>query len=492
MVMYAGHIVESGPTEDVLADPKHPYTQLLLSAVPDPRAPLAVDASTDRGEPPRVIDPGQGCRFRWRCPFAIEAVRGRSPRCHGLLGAAAHRGLPRGQRRRRHCPQTPLEQERTACEDRRHRRRQHLHARAHRGLRPPGRRARPSTSWCCTTSPPSGSTSSADSPAGSWPEQGFAGRLAHHDRRSTPRSTAPPRCSSSCGSAARRPAWSTRRCRTSSGCSARRPPGRAASPRRLRTVPVVLDIADVVRRRARPGAWIVDFTNPVGIVTRALLDEGHRALGPVQRGDRLPAAAGRPVRRRRRPGPPRPRRAQPPVLDPPGARRRRRPAAGAARRSDAADELAGATEMPVELLRTLGAIPSLLPALLLLHRPRAYRPRRSGRHRARGGAARSSAHCSRCTPTRPSTTSRRCSKQRGGAYYSEAAAALVTSLLTGDGAHHYVDVRNDGHHRRPARRGGRRGTGALSTSAGAHPVAGRAARAGACSAWSRRSPRTRS
>ena len=50
-------------------------------------------------------------------------------------------------------------------------------------------------------------------------------------------------------------------------------------------------------------------------------------------------------------------------------------------------------------------------------------------------------------------------EQRGGAYYSEAAAALVTSLLTGDGAHHYVDVRNDGTHRRPARRGGRRGAG---------------------------------
>jgi peptide/nickel transport system ATP-binding protein len=72
MVMYAGHIVESGPTEDVLADPKHPYTQLLLSAVPDPRAPLAVGAETDKGEPPRVINPGEGCRFRWRCPVAID------------------------------------------------------------------------------------------------------------------------------------------------------------------------------------------------------------------------------------------------------------------------------------------------------------------------------------------------------------------------------------------------------------------------------------
>ncbi|MDQ1485060.1 MAG: hypothetical protein QOJ62_753, partial [Actinomycetota bacterium] len=57
MIMYAGHVVESGPTETVLADPKHPYTQLLLSAVPDPRAPLNVGADTDTGEPPKVIDP---------------------------------------------------------------------------------------------------------------------------------------------------------------------------------------------------------------------------------------------------------------------------------------------------------------------------------------------------------------------------------------------------------------------------------------------------
>jgi oligopeptide/dipeptide ABC transporter ATP-binding protein len=75
IVMYAGHIAESGPVEDVLASPKHPYTQLLLSAVPDPRAALSVTAETDRGEPPRVIDPAPGCRFRWRCPLAVE-------RCH--------------------------------------------------------------------------------------------------------------------------------------------------------------------------------------------------------------------------------------------------------------------------------------------------------------------------------------------------------------------------------------------------------------------------
>ena len=47
----------------------------------------------------------------------------------------------------------------------------------------------------------------------------------------------------------------------------------------LRTVPVVLDLAERTAKRAATGAWIVDFTNPVGIVSQALLDEGHRAIG---------------------------------------------------------------------------------------------------------------------------------------------------------------------------------------------------------------------
>jgi peptide/nickel transport system ATP-binding protein len=71
LVMYAGHLVEEGPTEDVIHRPKHPYTQLLLSAVPDPEAELGLADATDVGEPPKVVDPGEGCRFRARCPFAI-------------------------------------------------------------------------------------------------------------------------------------------------------------------------------------------------------------------------------------------------------------------------------------------------------------------------------------------------------------------------------------------------------------------------------------
>ena len=84
LVMYAGHVVESGPSEDVLAQPKHPYTQLLLSAVPDPRAPVRSMPAADVGEPPRVVDPGEGCRFRWRCPYAIEVCSQVTPRLREL------------------------------------------------------------------------------------------------------------------------------------------------------------------------------------------------------------------------------------------------------------------------------------------------------------------------------------------------------------------------------------------------------------------------
>ncbi len=85
IVMYAGHVVEIGPTEQLLASPRHPYTQLLLSAVPDPRAPLGETSSSDVGEPPKVVNPAPGCRFEPRCPFAIEQCRHVTP----VLGEVA-------------------------------------------------------------------------------------------------------------------------------------------------------------------------------------------------------------------------------------------------------------------------------------------------------------------------------------------------------------------------------------------------------------------
>src|SRR6266545_4788306 len=63
------------------------------------------------------------------------------------------------------------------------------------------------------------------------------------------------------------------------GCIGQETTGAGGLGKALRTVPVVLGIADRVRERAADGAWIVDFTNPVGIVTRSLLDRGHQAVG---------------------------------------------------------------------------------------------------------------------------------------------------------------------------------------------------------------------
>ena len=93
IVMYAGHMVEAGPIEDVLASPRHPYTQLLVAAVPDPRSALAVTSEMTAGEPPKVVDPTPGCRFRDRCPIAedvcsrvtpirVELSPGHSAACH--------------------------------------------------------------------------------------------------------------------------------------------------------------------------------------------------------------------------------------------------------------------------------------------------------------------------------------------------------------------------------------------------------------------------
>jgi len=209
----------------------------------------------------------------------------------------------------------------------------------------------------------------------------------------------------------------------------------------LRTVPVVLNIAEVVAQRAQSDAWIVDFTNPVGIVTRALLDQDYRALGlcnvaiGFQRrfAARFGVAADEVqldhvglnhlswIRQVRVDGVDR----MPDLLDTP-----------------AAEELAGAIRVPADLLRTLGAIPSYY-----LHyfycTDRAIAEQASGPHRAEEvlqiERTLLAMYANPALDHKPALL-----EQRGGAYYSEAAAALVTSLLTGDRAHHYVNVRNNG------------------------------------------------
>jgi len=94
LVMYAGQIVEQGPIEEVLAEPLHPYTRLLLSAAPDP-ANLAPPAHIERtgGRAAAAVEPAEGCRFLPRCPLAVavcsevtprlvEPHSGHAARCH--------------------------------------------------------------------------------------------------------------------------------------------------------------------------------------------------------------------------------------------------------------------------------------------------------------------------------------------------------------------------------------------------------------------------
>ena len=78
MVMYAGRVVETGDSESVTQDPKHPYTQLLVRSAPDPDD-LEARAHGARGEAPSLVRPPSGCRFNPRCPFATDLCRAEVP-----------------------------------------------------------------------------------------------------------------------------------------------------------------------------------------------------------------------------------------------------------------------------------------------------------------------------------------------------------------------------------------------------------------------------
>ena len=78
MVMYAGQVVESGPASVVTDEPAHPYTQLLLSAAPDPDR-AQPPSLQGRGSPPSLVAPPSGCRFHPRCPHAMAVCATRTP-----------------------------------------------------------------------------------------------------------------------------------------------------------------------------------------------------------------------------------------------------------------------------------------------------------------------------------------------------------------------------------------------------------------------------
>jgi peptide/nickel transport system ATP-binding protein len=80
MVMYAGQVVERGETDTVLQKPLHPYTRMLLSAVPNPQTGLAGGRIESIGEAHAAINPKDQCRFLSRCPLAVEASHCSTPK----------------------------------------------------------------------------------------------------------------------------------------------------------------------------------------------------------------------------------------------------------------------------------------------------------------------------------------------------------------------------------------------------------------------------
>jgi 6-phospho-beta-glucosidase len=208
----------------------------------------------------------------------------------------------------------------------------------------------------------------------------------------------------------------------------------------LRTVPVVLDVAERARRRAARDAWIIDFTNPVGIVTRALLDARHRAVGlcnvaiGFQRwfASLLGAAPGAVS------------------LDHVGLNhltweravlvdgKNRLPGLLAAH----GEEIAERVELPRSVLDEIGAVPSYYLRYFYAHdavvAEQLQQPTRAAEV-ARIERELLRMYADPALDRKPGLLS-----QRGGAFYSEAAVALLASLL-GDGQDiQVVNVRNDG------------------------------------------------
>lgn len=79
-IMYAGHIVEMGYAKDIIYNPKHPYTEALLNALPDPDPRNRfILRKVLPGEPPNLINPPPGCRLTPRCPYVTEICRSTEP-----------------------------------------------------------------------------------------------------------------------------------------------------------------------------------------------------------------------------------------------------------------------------------------------------------------------------------------------------------------------------------------------------------------------------
>ncbi len=224
------------------------------------------------------------------------------------------------------------------------------------------------------------------------------------------------------------------------GCIGQETTGPGGFAKALRTVPIVLELAEETARRGAPGAWFVDFTNPTGLVTQALLDEGHHALGlcNVAIGFQRRFAAHFGVE---------PEQVQ---LEHVGLNHltweRKVLVDGVDRLPEvldtAIDLVADETSMPTELVRGLGAIPSYYLRYYYLT-DRILEHQRTAKTRAEEvmeiEAGLIELYKDPTLDTKPKLL-----EERGGAFYSDAAAALVASLHAGTGDIQVVNVRNDG------------------------------------------------
>jgi len=222
------------------------------------------------------------------------------------------------------------------------------------------------------------------------------------------------------------------------GCLGQETTGFGGLAKALRTVPVVLDLAERARRRA-PDAWIVDFTNPVGIVTKALLDEGHRAVG-------LCSAARVVQQHFARVLDVEPERIE---LDHVGLNHLtwevgvRCDGADVLQRlvGEHADRVAPATGLAPELVRRLGVVPSYYLHYFYEHDAVVER-QQAGKSRAEEvseiEAELLHLYADETLAEKPELLQR-----RGGAGYSEAAVELIASLLGSAGeGRHVVNLRN--------------------------------------------------
>jgi 6-phospho-beta-glucosidase len=224
------------------------------------------------------------------------------------------------------------------------------------------------------------------------------------------------------------------------GCVGQETTGAGGLAKALRTVPVVLEIAERTARRADPAAWIIDFTNPVGIVTRALLDAGHRAVGlcNVAIGFQRQFAALLGVE----PGQV--------ALDHVGLNHLTWERAALVDGTDRlpeliarhAPEIAEHTGLAPSVMREIGAVPSYYLRYFWAHDAVVEEERRSptrAEEVAKIERELLGLYADPALDRKPDLLS-----ERGGAFYSEAAVALLASLAADTGDTQVVNVRNAG------------------------------------------------